>query len=451
MRCMKFIFVWVILAARSGWSQEVITISTEDTLTLDRCIEIALKNQPALGAAQGAIITAESDYTQVRSLRFPQIQMEAGAYVTNTPLGSSNAIAQAPVIEPKNNTDFIPTIRLTVKQPIYDFGRTDKSLESKSKLIRAAEMSLQATEDDVILNVHTSYYNYVLAQQILKINEERVTQSRKHLERARGFFAVGKIPESEVYKAELEVSNAELELTNARGKLQLAKVSLNSAMGVADWTDDVTSYKVASHENYVAFNANLRESINSAFTGRREVAASEMRVQAWRSALSAAKSQYYPIITASGGFGPYIVRNTLTTGETKDKFKIGYNIGVNFEFPIFQGLNVRADISEAQGGIRIASSQYNTTKQRIAQEVQERYYSVKFAEERYKSTERIVTQTERNLNLAEGRFDTGVGSAIEVTDANFSVANARIERTTALYNYKIELARFQRTIGTLRK
>jgi outer membrane protein TolC len=337
---------------------------------------------------------------------------------------------------------------MTVRQPVFDFGRTDKALDSKNKLIKASELALGTTEEDVILNVHMAYYNYVLAQHIVTINGERVKQANKHLERALGFFEVGKLAESDVSKAELEVANAELESISARGKSRLAKVNLNSAMGLTEINDDPADYALSSDTSVGAFNANLKESINQALSTRKEVEASQMRIHAWRSALSAAKSQYYPIISASASVGPYLVQDKVIVD--KQNLQMGYNVGLNFAFPIFQGLTVRADIAEAQGGIRTATSQFNVMRQRIIQEVQDRYFNVKYAEERYKASEKIVVQGQKNLNLAAGRFETGVGSAIEITDANYSLANARIERTTALYNYLIELARFRRTIGTIR-
>lgn len=445
--------VWILLPLQL-FGQEVaektVKVGDDGVLTLEECIRIALENQPAIGASQGAIITAESEYTQVLSSRFPQIQLEAGAHLTNSPLQSGNVFGPDQTLETTKKWNFIPSVRMTAKQPIYDFGRTEKALDSKRKLIKASEMALESTEEDVIFNVHSAYYNYVLAQQIVRINEERVAQSNKHLDRAKGFFEVGKLPESEVSKAELEVANSELQFIDAKGKSRLAKVSLNSAMGITEISDDPTDYRTAKDVAYEPFNANLQEAINDALATRKEVKASELKIQAWRSALSSAKSQYFPIISASGGTAPYIIQTVDENGLTTDKFKLGWNIGLNFAFPIFQGLTVRAEIAEAMGGIRIATSQSNVTKQKIVQEVQEKYFSVKVAEERYKASEKIIVQSERNLRLAEGRFDTGVGSAIEVTDANFSLANAKIDRTTALYNYLIELSRYRRSTGTIR-
>ncbi len=437
-----------MFSALAGHTQENASIVVSgQSLTLEACVQIALQNQPSIGSSQGAIITAESEYTQVLSSRFPQIQMEAGAYYTNSALQSSSSFAPIPTIDPEG-AKFVPSVRMTLRQPIYDFGRTNKALDSKNKIIKASELALGTTEEDVILNVHISYYNYVLARHIVEINEERVNQANKHLERARGFFEVGKLAESDVSKAELEVANAELELISARGKSRLAKVTLNSAMGITEINDNPQDYFLTSDTAFVPFAANLQESINLALGSRKEIEASQMRIQAWRSALSAAKSQYYPIISASASLGPYLVQDQVI--PTKQRLQVGYNVGMNFAFPIFQGLTVRADIAEAQGGIRTATSQYNVARQRVIQEVQDRYFSVKYAEERYKASGKIVIQGQKNLDLAEGRFETGVGSAIEITDANYSLANSRIERTTALYNYFIELSRFRRTIGTIR-
>jgi outer membrane protein TolC len=446
---MRFLlFAGMVSAAVAAQDGLGYTVSPMDTLTLEECVTVALQNQPSIGASKGAVITAESEYTQVLSSRFPQIQLEAGAYYTNTALQSSNVIAPNPVIDPEG-AKFVPTLRMTLKQPIYDFGRTDKSLTSKNQLIKASVLALESTEEDVVLNVHMAYYNYVLAQHIVEINGERVNQAKKHLERAKGFFEVGKLPESEVSKAELEVANAELELISARGKSRLAKVTLNSSMGITEISNEPSDYQLSSRTEYTPFTADLKASIDRALGSRKEVTAADLKVKAWRSALSAAKSQYYPIISASAGVGPYLVQDQVIVD--KQKIKMGYNIGLNFAFPIFQGLTVRADIAEAQGGIRIATSQYNVARQRIIHEVQDRYFNVKYAEERYKASGKLVEQGGRNLALAEGRFETGVGSAIEITDANFSLANARIEQTTALYNYLIEVSRFQRTTGVLSK
>ncbi len=422
-----------------------------DTLSLDQCVTIALQNQPSLGASQGAVITAESEFTQVRSSFFPQAQLEAGAFMTNTPLQSPNIIAPTPTVDTKSKTQFIPSFRLSVKQPIYDFGRTAKALESKRKLIEASQRSLASNEDEVVLNVHLAYYNYHLAQRVVKIQEDRVAQAQVHLDRASGFFEVGKIPESEVSKAELEVSNAQVELINARGQARLAKVNLNNAMGVTEVADNPRDYVLLADVSYEPFKENLKDAIDEALVGRDELMGAELKIRAWRSALAAAKSQYWPIISASAGFGPYIVSSDPVNLLDNSQVKVGYNIGLNFSFPIFQGLTVRADIAEAQGGIRTATAQYNVVRQRIIQQVQERYFSVKYAEERYRATEHLIEQGERNLQLASGRFETGVGSAIEISDANLSLANAKIDRISALYQYQMEVDQFNWTVGKLRK
>ncbi len=424
-----------------GWSQNqsAISVSQADTLTLERCIQIALERHPVIG----------SEYTQVRSIYFPQIQLEAGAYLTNTPLISSNVIAPSQTIDPKGGTKFIPNLRLTLKQGIYDFGRTEKMLQAKEKLIKSAENMLESTKEDVILSVSIAYYQYVLSQQVVQINEERVKQATRHFERAGGFYQVGKIPESEVSKAELEVANAELQLIDAKGKRRLAKVSLANAMGIAETDDYSSDYPTHGGVDYHPFAENLKESIDEALSARKDMKSSEYRIKAWKNALSAAKSQYWPIITGFAGVSPYIIQKDPVQKINSDQYRVGYNMGVNFEFPLFQGLSVRADIAEAQGGIRIANSQYNILRQKIIQDVQDKYFSVKYAEEKYKATEKIIIQSEKNLKLAEGRFDTGIGSAIEITDANVSLTNSRIDRLSALYEYKMALIRFEKAVGRL--
>lgn len=444
LRLLLIIGLWMTPALHAQ-----IGVSLQDTLTLEQCIQIALERHPLIGSAHGALITSESEYTQVRSIYFPQIQLEAGAYMTNVPLISSNVIAPTQTIDPKKGTKFIPNLKLVLKQGIYDFGRTEKMLEAKQKLINAAEAMLVSTREDVVVSVSVAYYQYVLSQHVVEINTERVKQAKKHLERASGFYQVGKIPESEVSKAELEVANAELQLIDASGKRRLAKVTLANAMGIGE-TDDLTGdYLTKGELQYEPFTENLKSAIDEALAHRNEIRSAELKISAWKNMLSAARSQYWPIISGFAGISPYIIQKDPNIKLDRNQYGVGYNVGLNFEFPIFQGLSVRADIAEAQGGIRIATSQYNVLRQRVIQEVQERFFSVKYAEEKYKATEKIVLQSEKNLRLAEGRFDTGVGSAIEITDANVSLTNSRIDRMSALYDYKIALMKFYKAIGRI--
>ena len=415
----------------------------EEPLTIEQCIQIALEHQPLIRASEGAIITSNSEYTSVNSIRFPLVQLEGGAFLTNNTVQFSNAIGSTtPEID--NKGTIVPFTRLTFKQQLYDFGRTDRALRAKRKLITAANMGLDLIKSDVSVNVRIAYYNYMLALKVVAINEERVAQSQQHLAKAKSFFEIGTISDSEVSQAELNLSNSELELINARGQAKLAQIQLNNSMGVTGIVPFAKHYKLVSELSYIPFTADLAEAIGISIDNRKDILAADLKLKATRSTLSAAKSRYYPIISASGGLGPYIKR---LEEEDRRQINLNYTFGINLNWPIFQGLSVNADIAEAQGNIRIAESQLSVRKQKAIQEVQEAYHLVKLKEESYKGTEKIVAQANRSRALAKGRYDTGLGSAIEVMDANVAVANSKITQTRALHEYHIALVNFQKAVG----
>jgi len=107
-------------------------------------------------------------------------------------------------------------------------------------------------------------------------------------------------------------------------------------------------------------------------------------------------------------------------------------------------------VAEARANLRNLKAQEETTRQNIRLESEQAFLSLKEAEERVRVTEKALVQAKENFDLATGRYQVGVGSPLEVTDAEVSLANARVNNITALAAYKIAEARIEKAMGLVR-
>ena len=129
-----------------------------------------------------------------------------------------------------NRQDF--TARFS--QNVFDSFRREWSVQAARDDQNAAKFDLSTTRQDVILNVQTAYYNYLLARRLVEVNQEAVRRNIQVLERARGFFEVGTRPKIDVTRAQVDLANAELALVRARNGVAVSFTTLNNAIGVPE-------------------------------------------------------------------------------------------------------------------------------------------------------------------------------------------------------------------------
>ena len=272
--------------------------------------------------------------------------------------------------------------------------------------------------------------------QIQGVNEETVRQMEKHLDQAEGFFAVGSKPKFDVTKARVDLNNARLNLIKAKNAVQVSRVTLNNAMGVpVDFKvelSDMMTFKKEALTLEAAQNLSLRN--------RPEMISLRLKKESVRHTLENARAQYYPTLSASGS---YAYRN--------EDFPLvhNWNIGATLAFPFFSGFLTSRQVDQAQANMEAAEAQEEIEAQTIRLEVQQAYLDMAAAEEQIAVSGLIVSQAEENLGLAEGRYRAGVGTAIETTDAEVSLSNAKTSAIQALYSHNVARAQLEKAAGGL--
>jgi len=182
----------------------------------------------------------------------------------------------------------------------------------------------------------------------------------------------------------------------------------------------------------------LEDVINLANENRPDVKALSATVQAKEQALKLAQRQYYP--TLSGRVG-YNIKNTEYV------FNNGFNVSAGLEIPVTNAMSTKHKIDEAKADLEIAKSNLDLLKRNVYFEVQKAYVDMLQLEKQIPLMEVKVRHALENLELADGRYEVGLGDFIELQDAKVNYNNAQHSYVQAIYNFNIARAKLEKSMG----
>jgi outer membrane protein len=404
-------------------------------LTLDQCVAIAVKYHPSLASSQAAIDVQRALAEQALSAYYPQVSFNAG-YNAST----FNFSPVAGTIRPPTyNWTFLDIFSAgpVLNQTIYDFGRTSNSVKINRENVKASQEDLMTAKQTVILNVKTAYYSVLQTQYLIDVAQDVVNQTQQHLDQANGFYQAGTRPKIDVTKAEVDLANAQLALIQAKNNFGVARVTLNNAMGLRQDLSFAVEKEVEVKPKVIP----LGEILSTAYERRPEILKLKAQQRGQEAAVKLAQSGYYPILS---GNAQYLWR-AHHPGWTD--YYWDAVVGATLTVPIFSGFLTPNQVDQARATLRNLQAQEESTKQNIRLEAEQAYLSLNLAIEQITVTQKTVEQAKENYDLASGRYQVGVGSPLEITDAEVQLANARANNIQAIYSYKTAEARIEKAMG----
>jgi outer membrane protein TolC len=402
-----------------------------ETLTVSRCIEIALKKNPNIIAAVNTVDVNQSRVGEARSSYYPQLSA-IGAYNRINPVPGT---AAAPLGIRERFNQY--TSSVVLNQNIYDFGKTSSSVDVSKYNLESSLSDLTSFQDTIIVSVKQAYYGVLQAKRNRDVAADVIKQFQLHLDQAQGFYDVGTKAKIDVIKAEVDLSNAKLSLINAENALKIAWVTLNNAMGVPD----APEYTIEDNLSFQQYAITLEEATTRAFENRPDLQSIIAKRQAAEANISFAQSGYYPVLSGSASF------NWSGVNVPPSELDKGWDVGIALTIPLFSGFLTSHQVAEAKSTLYVLRANEESLRQQILLDVRQAYLNLQAAEASISTAELAVQQAKENLDLANGRYAAGVGSPIEVSDAFATYVTAQAAYTGALYNYKLAQASIEKAMG----
>jgi outer membrane protein len=404
-------------------------------LTLEEAVQIGLDNAPKIAAATGDYLAARQRVYEALSPLLPQITGQWNGFQNKSVSAASTVVVpgQANLQSRTISQTFVSTTAtVTASQLLFDFGKNWAATDVAKFNAESFRQTVELQRQTISVNVKTAYFTLLLAKRLVGVNIAALDRSELNLRSARGFFEVGTQPRFFVTRAEVDVANARVSLIQSQNALALARVSLNTAMGIA--VNAPTEIKdILAYEPYSVDRDAL---VTDAFRRRPEY----LQIKALADAADASVRQrfrnFFPNIFASG-----------TYGSTRPEMSEIYNYGVQLTWSIFDGGNIIAQYKEAKANLDAVQARIRDTELTIWQDVQQAYLNMIAAEQQIGAAQTAVDSAQENFRLSQGRFDAGVGTIIELTDAQLALTQAQSNEAQALANYRIAIAQLERASG----
>jgi TolC family type I secretion outer membrane protein len=402
------------------------------SLTLHECVELALKNQPAIKAARESVNAGQGRVTQARSPYLPQVSASTG-YSENHSLGGAfgDSIAKS------------YTTTMSVNQMIYDFGRSGNALDAARLGARSSELDEQRVIQESVLNVKQAYFALLQAKMLVIVSQKTLEQAESHLRQAEAFFRAGSKPKFDVTRAEVEVNSAQLGLINAKNSVRIRTLTLYNTMGI----DPAGDLEIEDILSALVTIPTLEQALAEAVNVRPEMLKNEADKDVAKARVKAEQSNYFPTVSANGAYN--WASGTQEMGPFKGDIQNSWNAGVMLTMPLFEGGVTGGKVSEARANLHVLEAQGYLIRQSIILELNQANADIESASARMTMTDSSKKKARENLELAQGRYEAGVGPYIEVTDAQVASVNAETDHVQALYDYQLAAARLFKAMGRL--
>lgn len=395
-------------------------------LTLDEALAAARENHPQVAEARENLNGAEARTGLALAGYYPQFSIAADWNRGRTFIAAQESI----------RTTAMSSAALYLKQTLYDFGRTAGAAGAARSSRDAADLALVVTKQDLDLRVKNAFYLLLAAERQVVAVAGTVKARTEVLRQAQEFYNRGIRAKVDAAKAEANLFAAKTALIRAENNREIARLELAGAMGTASLGErtpaEPSPVKLPVPERSKALQDALRSRAEL-----QQVAAMQSAASA---ALSSAKSSYLPILSGTANVG-YADRDVPPTGNI-------WGVGLNLSVPLFSGFSSVEQVREAAAAVNAIEARLANLRLQIGKEVESAWLGVTEAAARMISTEKEVAAAGETTALAEGRYQEGVGSIIEVSDAQAGALDAETANIQARYDYHTALARLDRAVGT---
>jgi len=437
-------------------TRQAVEPAAAPVLTLDEALLIALDNHPALQAARERIGAQRAVLGQQMAAYYPTISLSNQYRTSQSSTNGGNDHA-ADSYSSQASFNFI----------LYNFGKREGAVQAARETLNATDYNYKTTADGVILGVKQAYYVYLGAKALVKVREETV-QSRDLLVRqARGFYEVGTRARIDVVRAESNLYNAQADLIVVQNAVKVAWVTLKNAMGLRE----LPERPLVEEAVMTTIPYGLDEAREIAYATRPELKSFDSQRKAQDQNIAVARRSHLPDLIFDTSYGRRHVSDetvnngsitvpdptpgnptntkTITVNKHVNIFPLQptWSVQLSLNIPIFDGFRTTNRVQEALHNYYVIKAQEEQQRQQVALDVEQSYLRLVELQERIKANEAAAKAAKENLDLATGRYQVGVGSIIEVTDAQTLYTDAQTTYVRALYDYKIADAQFVRAIG----
>lgn len=412
----------------SGRNAMVLTLNSAISMALERNKDILISNED--------VKKSEAQISEAYGNAYPQVTAEAG-YTRNLELPKMIFAGQTFTIGSDNSY----SANLTLSQVLFS-AKVNTAIKIAKEYKNYTGYNAQTVKEDVILEVKKAFYSVLLTQRLVEVSREGLRLAKANYDNLSQLYKQGSASEFDLLRAEVQVANTEPTVSKAENSYELAKNALRNLLSISlDRDIDLVGSLEMEELSANVIEEESREALrrNSALLGL------ESYERILDKNVQIEKADYYPTLAAFGTVQYQAQDNTFDVGDYE--WIRSTMVGLNISIPIFSGMQTKYRVQQAQIDKQKVVLNRQKLEEGIKIQLEESRLRMSEARSRVMAQSRSVEQAERAQGIAEVRYKSGLGTQLELIDAQVALTSTRINKAQAIYDYLIAKSDWERQSG----
>lgn len=325
-----------------------------------------------------------------------------------------------------------------VSQLLYSGGAVRSALKAAKLYREVAQARVRQAKNDLVRDIRTAFNDILLEDEQVKVQEASLAQLEDLLAQAESRHRQQTASEFDVLSARVRVANARPLLIHARKQAELARARFRTLVQL-----EAEAFELTGELAFAQSTRSLAEWQALGLEQRPELVEQRKFLGMWEADIRAERGGYLPQIRAFAGYDG----TNPESGSARESWEWGWSAGVTAEWDVFDGALRRNRIREKSLELAKAGETLADSERQVALEIQSHYLDLQQAAETVAASRDTVELAEKSLEIAKTRYENGLATNLDFTDANLSLSIARLTRLQALHDHMNALARLQQASG----
>jgi len=409
-------------------------------LTLEECLQTGLQNSRQIKISESVLRSSDEKVSEFTSQMLPKLSLSAGYTYMNLNNPTELGIGPAPI--KVLNPFYAYGMQLSVQQPIFTGFQLSSSRSAAKNTYEAISFEHQKNINNKALEIYSAYWNLFKAKKQYELMEEYFASLNENLKQTKDFLDNGLATMNDYLKIKVQVSNTEVSLIDAKNNFEIARASLNKALGIPlnNPTEIETSLTPIEDELL-----NYEDMLSDALINREELKSLEYKINAGEDRVTAANSGWWPKLYASGTFFLYNV-NAETFSIDNERMQLWF-AGLSLNWDLWNWGYTSSLASQAEEEVLQNKESMELLKEQIELEVYKAYLNLKSEKQKTDVGRLSVESAEENLRLTKEKYEYQLATSNDLIDAEVELLDAKTKLAFANADYELAKVKMDLAVG----
>jgi outer membrane protein len=420
-----------------GLSLLATQIVASETIYLKDLVRLTLQNSPDINVSLNSYEISQKEIDVAGSFYLPRIDVSASVG-SNGASGKNNSISGAKSLS---------NAGVSASQLIYDFGKTTGNIGVTEFDSNASFSQYQQLISNKIRDVKVAYYSVLQQSALINVHKKNVELNKQQLIRSERYFNAGIKTKIDVSDGKVSLLKSQLDVQNSIYDARLAKVELQTIVGVLE-DKDLSGLYVEELDNIYELSRHLEpltesilESETFAYSNRHDVLSQKMGIKSKEESIKSASAGYYPEFKMNANYNHQ--NNDLQAFLPENQWQATFDVKWNF----YEGSATSSKVEQSQIALLQSTSLLRSTLLDVKQEIDLAYINVQKSKDALVLNESISMVSKEKFIQSQQRYENGLSDYIELQEARQSYITSLTNTVISYYDYYIALAELERSKG----